>query len=160
MANKMLKYFFTSVITLTIIAFSCSSQGDEETAVSFEVIHGGTYCSVTEKKDVHVTNKEDFTRLMDEVYMNLDQRPIIPDVDFTKNDVVAVFMGAKNTGGYTINFDKVIKRKDDITCYIFETSPGKNCSTTMNVSYPYELVKIPKLNKKVKFVYKQRTKDC
>jgi hypothetical protein len=152
-----------SVILLAAVsalAFSCSNQGEEESIIQFEVIHGGAYASVSEKKQVMVTNNDDYQKLMSEVYANLDQMPRIPEVDFTKNDVVAVFMGAKNTGGYSINVDKVIKRTDAVTVSVYETSPGSKCILTQSVTQPYEIVKVPKLNQKVKFLFKQRTKDC
>lgn len=148
------------VVVISALAFSCSNQGEEEKAVSFEVIHGGPFGSITDKREVLVTNNDDYMKLMNEVYSNLDQMPRIPDVDFSKNDVIAVFLGARSEGAYTINVDKVIKRSDAVSCYVFETKPGANCVVTMSTSQPYEIVKVPKLNQKVKFVFKQRTQDC
>jgi hypothetical protein len=157
----MLKHFSVVLISaIAALAFSCSSQGEEEKIISFEVIHGGPYTSIADKREVVITNNADYQKLMSEVYSNLDQMPRIPDVDFTKNDVVGVFMGAKSNGGYSINVDKVIKRSDAVTVSVYETSAGKNCSVTEAITQPYEIVKVPKLNQKVKFLYKQRVKDC
>ena len=156
----MLKYIFLIPVLFSLAAFSCSSQGEEETVIPFEVIHGGTYSAVSGAKQVVVSNNEDYQKLMSEVYANLDQMPRIPEVDFTKNDVAAVFMGTKSNGGFMINFDKVIKRTNDVTCSVYETLPGKNCVTTDVVTQPYEIIKIPKMNKKINFIIKQRTKDC
>lgn len=152
--------FSLIIISISVLAFSCSNQGEEETIVSFEVIHGGTYCSISGKKEVLIKNNDDYQKLMNEVYSNLDQMPRIPEVDFSKNSVVAVFMGTKNTGGYLVNVDKVIKRTSALTVSIYETSPGANCQETQMLSQPYEIVKIPKTDQKVKYIYKQRTKDC
>lgn len=160
MKNKMLKYIFIFPIIFSLAAFSCSSQGEEETIIPFEVILSGSYASVSVPKQVAVTNNDDYQKLMAEVYANLDQMPKIPDVDFTKYEVAAVFMGTKNTGGYTVNFDKLIKRNDAVTCAVFETSPGKNCINTEVLSQPYEIIKFPKADKKIKFLLKQRIKDC
>jgi hypothetical protein len=86
--------------------------------------------------------------------------PKIPEVDFTKNCVIAVFMGDKNTGGYAINFDKVIKRTDALTVSVFETSPGVKCIVTQAITRPYEIAKIPKLDMSVKFKAKLRVSEC
>lgn len=160
MKSNFFKYILIFPVLFSLAAFSCSSQGEEETIIPFEVIHGGTYSAISEAKQVVITNNDDYQKLMSEVYANLDQMPRIPEVDFTKNDVAAVFMGARSNGGYMINFDKIVKRTNDVTCYIYETYPGKNCVTTDAVTQPYEIVKIPKMNKKIKFIIKQRTKDC
>lgn len=149
-----------TLIALSVFAFSCSSQGDEETVISFEVIHGGPFASVSVKKEMTATNKDDYLKIMNEVYSNLDQMPQIPEVDFTKNDVVAVFMGAKTTGGYSINVDKVIKRKDALTVAVNETSPAVNCVVTQAITQPFQVIKIPKTKQKIVYVFKQRTNEC
>jgi hypothetical protein len=156
----MLKYITVTLFLFSLFSFSCSNQGEEETVLAFEVIHSGPYTSVTEKKEFHASNNDEYMKLMNEIYADLDQMPKIPEVDFSKNDVGAVFMGQKSSGGYSINFDKIIKRSGAVSCNIYETSPGKGCMLTQGITYPYEIVKTPKLNKKIKFVYKQRTQDC
>jgi hypothetical protein len=145
---------------LCALAFSCSNQGEEEVIVPFEVIHSGVYSSITDKREVVVKNNDDYQKLMDELYSNLDQRPTIPEVDFNKNYVAAVFMGTRNTGGYSINVDKVIRRTNDLTVSVYETSPGKSCVVTESITYPYEIAKIPKIDKPVKFIRKQKVKEC
>jgi hypothetical protein len=148
------------VIALSAFAFSCSSQGEEETIIPFEVIHGGPFASVSAKKEMTAANQDDYLKIMNEVYANLDQMPQIPEVDFTKNDVVAVFMGAKTTGGYSINVDKVIKRKDALTVAVNETSPAANCVVTQAITQPFQVIKIPKTKQKIVYVFKQRTNEC
>ncbi len=155
---KQIAVIFTVVIS--VAAFSCSNTGEEESIISFEVIHGGTSTAVTEKKQVVATNNDDYQKLMNEVYANLDQMPRIPDVDFSKNDVVAVFMGAKSTGGYSIKVDKVIKRTDAVTVAVNEISPGPKCAVTQMITQPYEIIKVPKLNQKVKYIFKQKVDEC
>ncbi len=139
---------------------SCSNQGEEEIIIPFAVIHTGVYSAIGDKREVVIKNNEDYQKLMAEVYNNLDQMPQIPDVDFSKNYVVAMFMGSRNTGGYTLKFDKVIKRADDLTVSAYETSPGKTCIVTEAISQPYEIIKIPRIEKKVKFIRKQKVNEC
>jgi len=148
------------LLLIAFLGFSCSNQGEEEVVVPFEVIHGGSYCSIVDKRQVVIKNNDDYQKLMNEVYKDLDQMPIIPEVDFTKNYVIAVFMGAKNTGGYAINFDKVIRRTGDLTVSVFETSPGAKCVVTQAVTHPYEIAKIPMIDKNIKFKTKQRVNEC
>ncbi|MCI0450563.1 MAG: protease complex subunit PrcB family protein [Chlorobi bacterium] len=154
------KFCYILILFFAFAELSCSNQGEEEVIVPFEVIHGGSYCAIGEKKQVICKNNDDYQKLMNEVYKDLDQMPIIPEVDFSKNYVVAVFMGAKNTGGYAINFDKVIRRTADLTVSVFETSPGAKCIVTQAVTHPYEIAKIPKIDKNIKFKTKLRTNEC
>ena len=41
----------------------------------------------------------------------------IPKIDFTKSQVVALFLGQKNNGGYTISIDRVEETSDKIIIY-------------------------------------------
>lgn len=148
------------IAVISTMAFSCSSQGSEESVVPFEVIHSGANVGFEDKRQVLLTNNDDYQKLMAEVYKNFDQLPRIPEVDFTKNDVVAVFMGTRSSGGYGISVDKIIKRSDAVTVYINETTPGKNCMSTDALTQPYQLVKVPKLDQKVKYITKEKVKDC
>jgi hypothetical protein len=160
MASKIFNIIIIAAALFSFMQFSCSVQGEEETIVPFEVIHGGAYSSIADKRQVVVTNQEEYMKLMDELYSYLDQVPKVPEVDFTKNSVVAVFMGEKPNGGYTINFDKVIKRKDDLTVSFYETTPGPKCMVTDAITRPYEIAKIPKIDRKVKFKTKTRVNEC
>jgi len=151
---------FLILVLFSSLALSCSNQGEEEIIIPFEVIHGGSYSAIGDKRQVVIKNNDDYQKLMSEVYANLDQMPRIPEVDFSRNYVVAVFMGTKNTGGYAINFDKIIKRTNDLTVSVYETSPGAKCVVTDAITQPYEIVKIPKIDKTVKFKTKLRVKEC
>lgn len=143
-----------------IIAASCTNEDYEESVVPFEVIHNGWNAAFEDKRQALLTNNEDYQTLMNDVYRNFDQMPTIPVVDFTKNDVIAVFIGTKTSGGYQVSVDKIIKRNDAVSVYVNEISPGKNCMTTDALTQPYQLVKIPKIKQKVKYIFKEKVQDC
>jgi hypothetical protein len=145
---------------LLSLAFSCSNQGDEESNVPFEVVLESSFSSVSDKRQVAIKNNEDYQKLMSEVYKDLDQMPRFPDADFTKNSIIAVFMGPKSSGGYSVSIDKIKESSGKITVYTIETAPGKNCVVTQAETRPYIIVRIPKIDKEVKFKTKETVKDC
>ena len=75
----------------------------------------------------------------------------VPTIDFTTNNVVALFMGQKRTGGYSISVGKVILEGETntATVQIVETTPQD--IATMAITEPYCIAKISK-SKKVEFV--------
>jgi len=149
-----------SLVLISSLAFSCSNQGDDESNVPFEVLLESNFSSVSDKRHLLIKNSEDYQKLMSEVYANLDQMPRIPDADFTKNYIIAVFMGPRSTGGYSVSIDKIKESSSRITVYTVENSPGKNCVVTQGESRPYIIVRIPKIDKEVKFKTKEIIKDC
>ena len=71
------------------------------------------------------------------------------DIDFTKYMVVAVFDKVENTGGYSIQIEKVLDVGKEIKVIIYKTSPGG--FTTQVITQPFHIVKIPASSKRVIF---------
>ena len=162
MDTKILKYLPALVICLLIsTALSCSSSGSgsDTTDIKFEVIKEGVISGFTDEKLMVIDNNTDYQKIMSIVYYNLDQMPIIPEVDFTKNTLILAAIGAKNTGGYSIGINN-IKSNGSVTISITEISPGKNCVLTESVISPYQLVKVKKIKKEVSFSTSRIVKDC
>lgn len=72
----------------------------------------------------------------------------VPKVDFSTKAVVALFMGQKNTGGYSIGIKSVTINGDVAEVAILETKPDG--MATMALTQPYCIAAIPK-TAKVKF---------
>jgi len=145
-----------------ILLISCNSSKDKvvNEDIPFDSIAHGFFCSIDVKKQVVLQKDSEYQKLWDEVYMNLDQMPRIPDVDLNKFTVIAVFMGIKNTGGYDIKIEKIKSKGDKLLVNVTESSPGTNCMVTDAISKPYEFVKIKKTDKEIEFNINYITKDC
>lgn len=72
----------------------------------------------------------------------------VPEVDFTKSNVVGLFMGQKSSGGYAIEIVSVIVNGDTAEVAVKETHPEGIASMAM--TQPYCIAAIPK-TEKVKF---------
>lgn len=107
--------------------------------VAFSQLISGTQANVAEQKHYTVRAADAFAELWDEVI----QTPSTPDVDFAKNDVIAVFAGQKLTGGYDITVEKVTDTKDARIVSIVLTEPGKGCVVTEALTSPFEIVQVP-----------------
>lgn len=152
-----------SIFILLVIAVTlslCCSNGNYSEKLPVEVVIDGTYCSIEQKREVMLTNNEDYQKLMNEVYQNLDQLPRIPVVDFSKYSLLAVFIGQRTSGGYLVTIDSVISSSSKINCYVTEIAPGKNCGVTDVITSPFAIVKIPKTQNKPVFILYKIVKDC
>lgn len=75
-----------------------------------------------------------------------------PEIDFTKETVIAVFRGKCPTGGYTIEIDTIEKMKDKILVYIIETQPRPDTIVTQALTQPYHIIRIKKTILPIEFV--------
>jgi hypothetical protein len=115
----------------------------------------GTYCAVREAKQVVVRDMEGLDKLLGTM------APIPPDRRFAKPDfktqtVVAVFLGAKSTGGWTVEIGEAKVKKDEAVVEAIVTKPGPGTIVTQAFTYPFAVRAFPKLPAKVRFEFTER----
>jgi hypothetical protein len=85
----------------------------------------------------------------------------LPDVDFSKETVIAVASGQQRTGGFSIAVDRVTRQEGQLTIQVVETSPGPKCITTSELTQPVAVVTIPVTNvEKWNFAERKEVTDC
>ncbi|NQY06512.1 MAG: protease complex subunit PrcB family protein, partial [Flavobacteriaceae bacterium] len=88
-------------------------------------------------------------------YLNKSRKPALnmPQVDFEKETIIALFMGQKNTGGFPIRIDTIDEKDDKLVVNVLEKTPeGK--FATMVITQPFCIAKINKTDKEITFVKK------
>ncbi|MBE2217635.1 MAG: protease complex subunit PrcB family protein [Ignavibacteria bacterium] len=151
-------YLILSAVVITLV--SCSGMDGEIKKVPAEMILSGTFCAIDTKREEVINNKDEYDKLMKDVYANLDQVPKTPFVNFEKNTLVAVFTGARNSGGYMVNIDSITEGSKNLTVFVTETKPGKSCVVTDAITKPFVIVKIPKTDKKPVYKYNEIVNEC
>lgn len=77
-------------------------------------------------------------------------RPL-PDVNFGREMVVGVFVGTRNSAGYSVEIVSVEQRQEGIVVRFRETRPARGAVTAQIITSPYHLVAVPKLDGAVRF---------
>jgi len=131
--------------SLLILFAACKTAtptiGGEAT---FDILKQETNGGRAKAGNVVITSQKELDALYSE--LNLTTAPVL---DFTTNNVVAVFMGQKNTGGYSIRINKVVLNDNAAIVTIQQTRPEDMAA--MMITEPYCIAKIPK-TKKVEFL--------
>jgi len=124
----------------------------EYTQISFETLvedQTGGYV----KEEIRVIS--DHKSLL-EVYnfVNRIRKPgfPIPTIDFSKETVIAVFMGEKTSGGYAVSVESVKEEGENIIVQIKEIKPDPKDMVTMVITQPFCFVKINRVVKEVVFL--------
>ncbi len=112
-------------------------------AVEASVIAQGTRAPIDTRVNYLITNKSQLQKLWSTIYGIGSTTPTTPKIDFSKNQVMAVFAGTEPTGGYTISVSKVedISNKRMVTIVI--TSPATSCTVAQVRTAPYEILTVP-----------------
>lgn len=113
--------------------------------VNFSSIARGDDSGYRKAGRMVIDSKEKWSRLWREHTSDLLPPPPVPEIDFAKNDVIAVFAGEKPSSGYSVQVTSV-ETKDDgetLVVKIEQGQPGKIAEDV--ITRPYHLVRIPKM---------------
>jgi hypothetical protein len=127
---------------------------------SVTVLTEGKNANTTERRNYRVTNAEELFSLWQVIYGT--NPPGLPTVDFTKNEVLAVFDGSHGTGGYAVQVLSVTDSGVSRVVAIEHQAPGAGCTVTDAVTSPYQIVLVPKMraNMSLSHTDQDRTVDC
>jgi len=121
--------FLCSVV---VVSLSCATKSKP---ISYQIISEGGYNGKKTQTYQVIDNHNDLNRLYKEINDDL-----IPNVDFAKSRIIALHLGEKNTGGYSIGIENVRKENGKIIVKIKKTYPQG--AVTMALTQPYVIAKI------------------
>ncbi|MEL1243005.1 protease complex subunit PrcB family protein [Flavobacterium sp. DGU11] len=135
------------LLTLALLALafaSCKINVVNHIAVAapitFEILKQEAYGGRDKESAAVITSQSQFIALYNELGWS-----DVPPVDFEKQNVVALFMGQKSTGGYSISVKSININDDTATIKVLETVPSG--MATMAITNPYCIALIPKTEK-------------
>lgn len=103
-------------------------------------------CGVTERSVRVARTDEELEALWADVYAFQRPAPPVPEVDLASSMVVAVFMGARPSGGYAIEIVDVSARaatadeNAEVLVRVRETLPADGDPVTMATTSPFHVV--------------------
>lgn len=124
--------------------------------VTFKTLAEGANSGVSQRGSYIIEDEKSWNDL----WFKASLQEIAPRVDFSNNMVVAIFQGAKPTGGYSISVNNVIEGDSSVMVFVKEVSPGPNCMVTMAFTQPYHMIMLPKTDKEAIFNIDGVTNDC
>jgi len=128
------------LVTFTsFLLFSCSSYSMKAEEIKPENLKCGSNSGVTffEKNGLFNLNDKDFDYKLAQIDKNL-----------TKEDFNFIFISKpQNSGGYTLEVEKIIKKKDKHQIYFKENKPSQGSANIMAITATYCFLKINNLDK-------------
>lgn len=161
MIMKNWKYIFFAVILLVLVGivyWQSSGGGETElTAVDFSMIDRGNYGLYgrnvsfenvnDEYKDLSVwgfENQADFKRFWENNIREANTGGFteVPEVDFSKEFVLAFLQGIKTEAGYFVNVMRVNETNKALVVYLQVVEPGEEEAALNVVSSPYDVIRV------------------
>lgn len=121
------------------------------------------YSGFAQPQRLVVTDLANWTSIWQQIVSFQSPSPALPPVDFTRETVIVVAMGRRDTCGYAITINDVTRVFDTgLSVLVTETSPGYGCiaCATAVLTSPVDLVIIPRSEGQVTFVERQEMHRC
>ncbi len=123
--------------------------------VDFTTIARGTDSGYQSASQMVINNSERWNDLWQQHTYNTEPPPPVPQVDFTPYSVVAVFAGEQPTGGYSVEILSVetsgSQTQEQLAIRVQHRQPGAGDFVTEALTYPYHIIRIPKIDGRVVF---------
>lgn len=119
--------------------------------VDFNTIARGEDSGYMKASQIVIENEEQWADLWEKHISNIEPSPPLPEVDFNREMVIAVFSGEKPTSGYPVEIVSVetkpskIKDHDLLIVKIRQRQPGKHEVVMDVMTQPNHIIKLPKM---------------
>jgi len=77
------------------------------------------------------------------------QAPKAPAIDFAHREAILVAVGPRSSTGYALRVVKVRETSDRIAVTVHERTPTLGEQVTARITYPFRLITIPRIDKKL-----------
>ena len=111
-----------------------------QTAPSPRTVQKGDLSNIDRPTQVLVRTAEEWSALW---HRHAPDKPM-PPVDFSREMIVAVFMGSRPTAGYSTTILTTMEVKGVLVVRYKETAPPPRAITAQIITFPYHIVAIPK----------------
>ena len=119
--------------------------GEAEVAESemfFDVIAAGSNALASEAGHRLIGSNDELREAWNAAYGTVLMQPELPVIDWERETVLALFMGSRNSGGYSISLERLSSVGNEIYADVRFGRPEAGAITTQALTSPWQLVKI------------------
>ncbi len=128
------------------------SVSDMVKTLEYSIVKDGYFGGYETKENMVINKESDFKELWYKAFVDQGSGSSIPAIDFSKKTVLAVFMGLRNSGGNSVEIDRIEDDTSSVKVYVKYMYPGGNCPTTPVMTTPSQVVSTNKITKPVEFI--------
>ncbi|MPY90966.1 MAG: VWA domain-containing protein [Luteitalea sp.] len=129
------------------------TQGSSD-AVAFASFAFGPLSNRSEAEQVVIRSQAEWARL----WQSLPTEKAMPEVDFEQEMLVAVFLGRRSTGGYSVRVESVRREGEGIVVVYKEVAPAPGAVRTQQLTTPFVVARVVKTDGPVQFEHVEATK--
>jgi len=139
------------VASFLLLLASCTACAGAA-AVPFSTLAKGLASGVAQPTQIVVRTQNDWAALWSRHMRTQIASPPPPPVDFSRDMVVALFMGERPIGGYAIGVTRIERTDSGLSVHYRSTRPDPAAMQPQVLTQPFHLVALPRTDDPVTFV--------
>jgi hypothetical protein len=141
--NGLSEYLRTTLYIQQTVPTDQAAYQTPDEELFWEIFAQGNQAIPSETNQYFViSNEAELLQLWNQAYGTQLSVPAVPDVDFDRETIVAVFSATKPTGGYGLRVEEVTVDGSDAYVDLIETSPPVDAITTQALTQPWIILRI------------------
>lgn len=150
----------TILFCLALLLTPALSQADSICFLTVARFGDAGYSAEQPEQTFVINNLSDWQALWGRLFINSSEKPSLPEVDFTRRTILAIFQGIQPTTGYEISIEEIVDAQSSLEVIVKAFAPGGRCGVLGKITGPLHIVEIEKTNKPVLFHVKHKTRNC
>lgn len=134
-----------------LLLSACATFARQGEPIDFQTVDRGTHSGIQQAGRRVIEDNQRFAALWAELYRTRRPEPPMPDIDFEREIVVAVFQGQQPTGGYAVEVEAVQRIGRRAVVHVAQTAPEPDDMVTMALTSPYHVVRFARQEGGVEF---------
>lgn len=131
-----------------LLMLSCSSNAPKEVLdTTYTIIFKSEMGGSEKAGHLLIQDNETYIQFIESLKLDESQYANFLKVDFKKKNILVLYQGQKNSGGYAIDIESVSNNDNTIVVKKSEIGPKKGEMATTVMTAPYCVALIPKGNK-------------
>ncbi|MEW6127633.1 MAG: protease complex subunit PrcB family protein [Acidobacteriota bacterium] len=165
--NKFLRFFPVVLVGLSLTlggsqydSFAQDEPAIKQKSIEFKSLVKNSISAQHQANNFVIKSREELKSLWNVFFKNIPDKPELPDVDFEKKMVIAIFGGEKPSPGHEITASETLQlNKKTLRVSYVISQPGNNCLHPMMLAQPFHIIEVDKY-KRVIFNAIEQTRDC
>jgi len=133
-----------SIVCLLLLSF-CSDVGRSNNpnpgmskgTLEWQILVSETQCSIDKPRQMLIKSEEEFDKIWKESQSGIEMGPAKPKVDFSKQWVIAGFLGWVKSSGYKLEIKSVETGSAATVITLLQKRPGPGCMNAQVIEFPY-----------------------
>jgi hypothetical protein len=149
--NRMLVWFW---LCLGLKFWCIAGDATVNPSLAIRTIAKGTASGIDQERSEAIRDQAAWSKLwLEHKARARSASETPPEVDFTKEIVLALTLGRKNSGGYSVEMVAANPAKNEIVIHCIRKSPPPGAMTIQVLTNPFHFVAIPITQSSIRFVY-------